>query len=92
VNSICHTWGTRDFASKDESRNNGIIGLAAFGEGWHNNHHAFPRSAFHGMRWWQIDFAAYFIRFLEWLGLAWNVVRITSAEMDRKRIRKAQAL
>ena len=53
VNSVCHTFGRRPFRTKDASRNNWIVGLLAFGEGWHNNHHAFPRSAFHGMEWWQ---------------------------------------
>jgi stearoyl-CoA desaturase (delta-9 desaturase) len=51
VNSICHTFGKRAFETNDASRNEWIVGLLAFGEGWHNNHHAFPRSAFHGLRW-----------------------------------------
>ena len=56
VNSICHTFGRRPFgATQDESRNNWLVGLLAFGEGWHNNHHAFPAAAYHGFVWWQID-------------------------------------
>jgi stearoyl-CoA desaturase (delta-9 desaturase) len=83
VNSVCHTFGKRAYETNDQSRNEWIVGLLAFGEGWHNNHHAFPRSAFHGMRWWQIDFSAYLIRTLEWLGLAQDVYRVTPAMQAR---------
>ncbi len=86
VNSICHTFGSRDFQTRDASRNNFLVGLLAFGEGWHNNHHAFPRSAFHGLRWWQIDISAYLIRFLELLGLVWNVQRV-KLDDQQKRLR-----
>jgi stearoyl-CoA desaturase (Delta-9 desaturase) len=84
VNSICHTFGSRTYETKDASRNNWLIGLLAFGEGWHNNHHAFPRAAFHGMRWWQIDFSSYLIRALEATGLAWKVYRV-KPEDERRR-------
>ncbi|NTU80004.1 MAG: acyl-CoA desaturase [Chloroflexales bacterium] len=84
VNSICHTFGSRDYQTRDASRNNFIVGVLAFGEGWHNNHHAFPRSAFHGLRWWQIDFSAYLIRGLEKLGLVWSVVRVKDEDMLRR--------
>jgi stearoyl-CoA desaturase (delta-9 desaturase) len=90
VNSICHTFGSRDYQTRDASRNNFIVGLLAFGEGWHNNHHAFPRSAFHGLRWWQIDISAYFIRGMEKLGLVWNVVRVKEDDL-RKRVIPATA-
>lgn len=73
VNSICHLWGTRPFASHDESRNNLIVGVLALGEGWHNNHHAFPTSARHGLRWWQIDVSWIMIWALARLGLVWDV-------------------
>ncbi|WP_236022977.1 acyl-CoA desaturase [Dictyobacter formicarum] len=76
VNSICHTFGKREFETTDKSRNEWIVGLLAFGEGWHNNHHAFPRSAFHGLHWWQVDFSAYLIRILEKVGLVKDVYRI----------------
>lgn len=88
VNSICHTFGARPFATHDASRNNWWVGFLALGEGWHNNHHAFPRAAFHGMKWWQFDFSAYLIRTLEAIGLAWNVQRV-SLEQERKRARIA---
>ena len=81
VNSICHTFGTRVFETNDRSRNNWLVGLLALGEGWHNNHHAFPRSAFHGLRWWQLDGSALIIRALERAGLAWKVVRIPDARV-----------
>lgn len=81
VNSVCHTFGTRMFETSDRSKNNWLVGLLAFGEGWHNNHHAFPRSAFHGLRWWQFDLSAGVIRLLESSGLAWNVWRIPAERL-----------
>jgi stearoyl-CoA desaturase (delta-9 desaturase) len=73
VNSICHIWGRKRFKLRDESRNNFLVGLLAFGEGWHNNHHAFPTSAKHGLRWWEPDLSYAVIYVLELLGLAWRV-------------------
>jgi len=73
VNSICHLWGSRPFPEKDHSRNNPVFGVLALGEGWHNNHHAFPTSARHGLRWWQIDISYYVIKLLALVGLAWKV-------------------
>jgi stearoyl-CoA desaturase (Delta-9 desaturase) len=73
INSVCHLWGGRSFASGDQSRNNFLLGLLAFGEGWHNNHHAFPTSARHGFSWWQIDISYWVIRTLALLGLVWKI-------------------
>lgn len=73
VNSVCHLWGHRPFANGDQSRNNFLFGLLALGEGWHNNHHAFPTSARHGLRWWQPDVSYCIIRCLALVGLAWKV-------------------
>ncbi len=73
INSACHLWGTRTYACNDESRDNFIFGILAFGEGWHNTHHTFPTSARHGLRWWQLDLSYALIRLLAWLHLAWNV-------------------
>jgi stearoyl-CoA desaturase (delta-9 desaturase) len=84
VNSVCHTFGRRMFDTNDLSKNQWLVGLLAFGEGWHNNHHAFPRSAFHGLRWWQFDLSAYIIRLLEWTGLAWNVWRIPAESLKAR--------
>src|SRR6266508_3490557 len=92
VNSICHTFGQAPFETGDRSRNQWLVGLLAFGEGWHNNHHAFPRSAFHGLRWWQIDLSAYLIVGLERIGLAWNVYRVASAAQEARRAKPAPTL
>jgi stearoyl-CoA desaturase (delta-9 desaturase) len=74
VNSVCHLWGEQPFqVGADQSRNNFLFGVLALGEGWHNNHHAFPTSARHGLRWWQIDVSWWLIRALAWLRLAWKV-------------------
>jgi len=72
VNSICHAFGSRDFDTKDESRNNWIIAFLTLGEGWHNNHHAFPAMAYHGMSWRQFDATAVMIKLLVFLRLARN--------------------
>jgi stearoyl-CoA desaturase (delta-9 desaturase) len=84
VNSICHLWGTRPFRSRDESRNNAIVGVLAFGEGWHNNHHAFPTSARHGLRWWELDTSYMVIWALARLRLVWNV-RVPAPERMRSK-------
>ncbi|MBX3355688.1 MAG: fatty acid desaturase [Phycisphaeraceae bacterium] len=73
VNSICHLWGSRPYESGDESRNNFIVGVLAMGEGWHNNHHAFPSSARHGLRWWELDASWWLIRLLSSVGLAKDI-------------------
>lgn len=76
VNSVCHTWGARPYATEDRSRNNWVVGLLALGEGYHNNHHRWPRAAIHGMDRWQLDASAWLIQVLEKLHLARNVCRI----------------
>ncbi|MDP9175194.1 MAG: acyl-CoA desaturase [Planctomycetota bacterium] len=83
VNSVCHLWGARPYKSHDLSRNNFIFGVLAMGEGWHNNHHAFPTSARHGLKWWQVDASYYFIVVLSWLGLAWDLKVPDEARMAR---------
>lgn len=70
VNSVCHLWGTRPFATRDRSRNHAVVALLSCGEGWHNNHHAFPASARHGLHAWQLDISWWVIRALAALGLA----------------------
>jgi stearoyl-CoA desaturase (delta-9 desaturase) len=79
INSVCHLWGRRSYPCADESRNNWLFGVLGLGEGWHNNHHAFPTSARHGLRWWQFDLSYWLIRGLAVLRLAWNV-RLPSAQ------------
>jgi stearoyl-CoA desaturase (delta-9 desaturase) len=73
VNSVCHLWGRQPFPGHDQSRNNIVLGILALGEGWHNNHHAYPNAARHGLLWWQLDASYWIIRALAALGLAWNV-------------------
>ncbi len=79
INSMCHIWGTKTYDCGDESRNNAICGVLAFGEGWHNNHHAFPTSARHGLYWWQFDLSYILIRAMEVLGLA-RRIKVPSPE------------
>jgi stearoyl-CoA desaturase (delta-9 desaturase) len=77
VNSVCHFLGSRRFATDDRSTNVFWLSLPSLGESWHHNHHAFPRSAVHGLRQWELDPSALLIAAMEKLGLAWNVVRIS---------------
>ena len=79
INSLCHVFGRRDFETGDESRNLAWLALPSFGESWHNNHHAFPTSSVHGLKWWQVDLSSMVIRVLERFGLAWDVVRFSPA-------------
>lgn len=84
VNSASHRFGYQSFATHDDSTNCWPVALFALGEGWHNNHHAFPQSAFHGLCWWEIDFSGVVIGALEAVGLAWNVQRPTREMIARK--------
>jgi stearoyl-CoA desaturase (Delta-9 desaturase) len=84
INSLCHFFGRQRFKTGDESRNLMWLALPTFGEAWHNNHHAFPTSAFHGMRPWEVDPSALVIRGLERLGLVWDVVRVEPERQARK--------
>jgi stearoyl-CoA desaturase (delta-9 desaturase) len=73
VNSATHLWGSQRWATGDDSTNNFIIALLTFGEGWHNNHHAHPNSARHGLRWWEVDTNWYVISALAAVGLAKDI-------------------
>ena len=90
VNSITHLWGYRNYSTDESSRNNFLVGYFSNGEGWHNNHHADPRAAKYGHRWWEIDTTYLTIRLLVALGFAHNVVmpnprlRATAANNDLK--------
>ncbi|CAI9767228.1 unnamed protein product [Fraxinus pennsylvanica] len=83
VNSACHVWGKQAWNTGDLSRNNWCVAMLAFGEGWHNNHHAFEYSARHGLEWWQIDMTWYVIRFLEAIELATDVKLPNSTQKQR---------
>ena len=88
INSVCHFFGRRRFATDDQSTNVFWLALPSLGESWHHNHHAFPRSAQQGLRRWELDPSGALIGLLERFGLAWNVVRITP---ERQRQREAPA-
>jgi stearoyl-CoA desaturase (delta-9 desaturase) len=83
VNSASHMWGYRNYETTDDSRNLWWVGLLAFGEGWHNNHHAFPARAAHGHRWWEFDVTWIVIRAMEKVGLVWKVVRERPQDKNR---------
>jgi stearoyl-CoA desaturase (delta-9 desaturase) len=73
INSLAHRWGSRRFATDDDSRNNWLLALLTFGEGWHNNHHHFPGSVRQGFAWWEIDLTWYLLRAMAALGLVWDL-------------------
>jgi fatty-acid desaturase len=81
VNSATHLWGTRRFQTTDDSTNSWWVALLSFGEGWHNNHHAHPRAARHGLTWYEIDFNWYGIRALELVGLAKGIRQISKEQI-----------
>ena len=84
INSVCHFFGRRRFEVEDESTNVFWLALPSLGEAWHHNHHAFPRSARHGLRWYEIDLSAALIALLQRLKLAWNVTRIAPERQAQK--------
>jgi stearoyl-CoA desaturase (delta-9 desaturase) len=86
VNSVCHTFGKKAYDTTDRSRNQWTVGLMGLGEGWHNNHHAFPRSAIHGMDRFQFDFSGQVISALEKVGLVKEVYRVPTDLRARKRL------
>jgi stearoyl-CoA desaturase (delta-9 desaturase) len=85
INSMCHLFGSREFETSDQSRNNPIFGWLAFGEGWHNNHHAFPNAAIQGFKWWQFDLSGIIIRLMETYCLVWDVVWISPDRQEDRR-------
>jgi stearoyl-CoA desaturase (delta-9 desaturase) len=84
VNSATHTWGSRRFATRDLSTNNWWVAILTFGEGWHNNHHAHPVSARHGLRWYEVDMNWYGIWTLKKLGLARDIYRVRLSDLRRR--------
>jgi stearoyl-CoA desaturase (delta-9 desaturase) len=85
INSICHFFGSRRFELEEHSTNVFWLALPSLGEAWHHNHHAFPRSAFHGLRWWELDPSGWLILGMAKVRLAWDVVRVTP-ERERERL------
>lgn len=86
VNSIGHVWGDQPFNSRDDSKNNALVALVSSGDGYHNNHHAFPKAAQHGLLPGQPDLSYAVIAALERFGLAWDVNRPSQASLALKRI------
>ena len=79
INSVAHRFGSRRYATADDSRNNLWLALLTFGEGWHNNHHHFPGSARQGFRWHEVDLTYYVLRLLAWFGLVSNLREVPAA-------------
>ena len=92
VNSASHMWGYKNFESDDLATNCWWVALLSYGEGWHNNHHAFPTSARHGMKPWEIDFSYYFIRAMKTVGLAWDLYVPSPEKMKEKLVQKADLI
>lgn len=91
INSLAHRFGTRRYATRDDSRNNGWLALLTFGEGWHNNHHHFPGAARQGFYWWELDLSYYGLRLLAALGLVWELRPVPPAARDARRIARPEA-
>ncbi len=87
INSICHVFGKREYHSDDYSTNNPLFAVLSMGEGWHNNHHAFPSSARHGLKWYQFDLSWIIIRTMKMLGLAWNIKLPSERALAARRIK-----
>jgi len=85
INSLAHRWGNRRFATNDDSRNNWLLALLTFGEGWHNNHHHFPGSARQGFKWWEVDITYYALRVMSWFGLVWDLKAMPASMRTARR-------
>lgn len=90
INSLSHVWGFQDWNTGDVSMNNWLMGILAFGEGWHNNHHAFETSCRHGLKWWQVDVTWYMVKLLHFVGLAWGLQYPSESKMQKLRFPEAQ--
>ena len=85
TNSLAHRFGWRRYATRDDSRNNPLLALLTFGEGWHNNHHHFPGAARQGFYWWEIDLTYYGLRLLAALGIIWDLREVPAAMLQARR-------
>jgi stearoyl-CoA desaturase (Delta-9 desaturase) len=84
INSLAHRFGSRRYATRDDSRNNPWLALITFGEGWHNNHHRHPGSARQGLYWWEVDLTYYGLRLLAALGVVWELKEVRREDRDRR--------
>ena len=86
INSLAHVWGSRRYATTDTSRNSMVLSLITLGEGWHNNHHAYPASANSGFFWWEIDITYYVLKVLSWVGIVKDLKRPPLARLEGRRV------
>ena len=84
INSLSHIWGSRRFATPDESRNNFLLALVTLGEGWHNNHHYFMSSVRQGIRWWEVDVTFYVLKALSWVGITRDLRAFPEHESEER--------
>jgi stearoyl-CoA desaturase (delta-9 desaturase) len=89
INSLAHVFGSKQYQTGDDSRNNFILAILTLGEGWHNNHHCSPGSVKQGFKWWQIDFSFYIIKCMEKMGLVWDLKYPNEKLLEMKKIVKA---
>jgi stearoyl-CoA desaturase (delta-9 desaturase) len=88
INSLCHVWGTRRYATNDTTKNNLFLALLTLGEGWHNNHHHYPASTRQGFMWWEIDITYYVIKLLALLGIVWDIRPVPPYVLTKRLIKK----
>lgn len=86
INSLAHLYGSRDFETEDQSRNNLFLSIITLGEGWHNNHHFYAGSARQGFYWWQIDITYYVLKIMSWVGLVWGLKPIPARVYEVSKI------
>ena len=89
INSLAHLYGSRDFETDDQSRNNVFLSIITLGEGWHNNHHYYAGSVRQGFYWWQIDITYYLLKIMSWLGLVWGLKSIPPRVYEMSKIKKS---
>jgi stearoyl-CoA desaturase (Delta-9 desaturase) len=96
INSLSHIWGRRRYTTTDDSKNNPVLAIVTMGEGWHNNHHYYPRSVRQGFRWWQIDMTYYVLRALAAVGIVWDLhvpsQKVIDGDLDIKGKKAAPAI
>lgn len=88
INSLAHRYGSRDFDTDDDSRNNAWLAIITLGEGWHNNHHFYAGSVRQGFYWWQIDISFYILKMMSWFGLVWNLNPVPARVYEAKKAQR----
>lgn len=90
INSLSHRFGTRRYATPDNSRNNAILAIITLGEGWHNNHHQYPSATRQGFRWWEIDITYYLLQGLQLCGLIWDIRHVPAWVLNQPELTQNQ--